>query len=205
MTQIDDCQDCSGFGYIRTGEDEREQCERCWATGKIMDDEFKFRAWNETTRKMLFFSGIFNERPYTEQSTFPQYESCKEYDALRFMRFTGLADKDGSAIFEGDLIGSSTVKNSVLREVMFSPHHGAFVGRPVDDKSDLKYSGQGLTQTWIDDLGVAVIGNVYENAELLTTSGESANAALRSRERLELYGKPIKAKDSTDSTKRYGG
>ena len=38
--------------------------------GAVMDNELKFRVWDRTDKKMLFFDGIFNKEPYTETSTF---------------------------------------------------------------------------------------------------------------------------------------
>ena len=63
---------------------------------------YKFRAWDKKEKKFHYFEGIFNQRPYTEKSTFLQYDSSPEYHELILEQFTGLHDRNGNW-YGGDL------------------------------------------------------------------------------------------------------
>ena len=66
-------------------------------------NNLKSRVWDYTDDKMIFFEGIFNNRPYEETSTFPQYESCPKFHELsNIMLFTGCQDKFKKDIYVDD-------------------------------------------------------------------------------------------------------
>ena len=128
--------------------------------------EIKFRGWNKTKNRMDFFSGIFNKHPYTEMSTFPQYESCPEYHEFEIMEFTGLKDKNSKEIYEGDIIKVSHPHAELFGddpyffgEVFF--RDGAFCHTFLE--------GRPSEQMWEY---AEVVGNIYENPELLKGSAK---------------------------------
>lgn len=122
--------------------------------------EIKFRAWDENLGKMLFaeefpicfevdngfFSGGFADNgDWYERS---------------LMQFTGLIDRDGAEIFEGDILAIGDGQKT-LRTVTFE--NAAFTSNSVHGKESCPllfytYSGLGRVQ---------VIGNIHENPELL--------------------------------------
>lgn len=75
-------------------------------------------------------------------------------------QFTGLKDKNGKDIYEGDLLKAN---DGVIYEVWYSEIIGCFVIKMVNHKND-----------WADILGnyyteecFEAIGNIYDNKELL--------------------------------------
>ncbi|EIT2383367.1 hypothetical protein L1U14_000339 [Enterococcus faecalis] len=78
-------------------------------------------------------------------------------DKYVLMQSTGLKDKNGVEIFEGDILNYGDYKNS--HEVIF--RHGCFWGHAIGEKEQI---GIGLFNA-LEDL--EVIGNIYENPELL--------------------------------------
>jgi len=77
---------------------------------------------------------------------------------LVFCQYTGLKDKNDKEIYEGDVVvGSSMMKNDLIDVVDFA--NGMF----MHSKSSFGNEGEDL----IDLIDCKVLGNIYENPELL--------------------------------------
>ncbi|MBB5148201.1 YopX family protein [Ureibacillus thermosphaericus] len=123
--------------------------------------EIKFRAFNKAERKMCRVVSIDFTRFITVR--FPEFEHesddyndqmlIEEFEPL--MQFTGLKDKNGKEIYEGDIVSYFGLKYEVLFK------NGAF-GWMEDGEF---YSFSEMTPSVFDEF--EVIGNVYENPELL--------------------------------------
>jgi uncharacterized phage protein (TIGR01671 family) len=118
--------------------------------------KIKFRAWDKGKKRFHYFNGIFNEMPYKEMSTFPQYESFKKPLALGdLQQFAGLHDKNDKEIYEGDFVTNDPDR---MDRGIVEYGSGMFVWYDgIQEEIPLSYH--------IDDL--EVIGNIYENPELL--------------------------------------
>lgn len=127
--------------------------------------EKKFRAWDKIYKKMLY--DIQNDAEvnlgYYLNLTFHDadpilfekghMDTRKVYDV---MQYTGLKDKNGKEIYEGDIVFyERTEANHVKGKIEFE--HGRYLIITDDGYSDL-----GGTTDFI-----RIIGNVYENPELL--------------------------------------
>ena len=78
-------------------------------------------------------------------------------------QFTGLYDKDGKEIYEGDIIISEELKHT-CHYVRYMESEAMFVamiiGSPLDEYC-------GIRQSWIDRFSKKIIGNIHDNPELL--------------------------------------
>lgn len=83
-------------------------------------------------------------------------------------QFTGLTDKNGKEIYEGDVLKS----RSIIHVVEYKEDEGAFVGRfnfhvrnPLVTMQQTDFTG--LAQWWINKFKKEVVGNIHDNPELL--------------------------------------
>lgn len=121
-----------------------------------MGREIKFRAWNTIVHRMQEF-------------TLPYLESLNgnkiQWHILEIMQYTGLKDKNGKEIYEGDIYHMK-VGNY---EIIFN--NGCFcvnrIGRnaPVP----INWMPENCEDCMVDNFAskIEIIGNIYQNPELL--------------------------------------
>lgn len=109
--------------------------------------EIKFRAWDKKKKEMI--TKMYIKRINIYEETLNNLFEDKD---VVFMQYTGLKDINGKEIYEGDIIKNPHGKSVI--EYIYSSFH------PLDE-SDGYNSGYKSEE-------VEVIGNIYENPELLT-------------------------------------
>lgn len=146
----------------------REIKFRAWDEGnKIMHYDFQFIKSGDSGNDWIIF--ISDKFPLTEHKTNP-FTNPNPYFAqqLKIMQFTGLHDKNGKEIYEGDILRTITYEN--IYEVSF--HIGSFVLVDRDPGfTTIMKQPIGCYQT---DILLEVIGNIYENPELSTQGASNA-------------------------------
>ena len=139
-----------------------------------MSKEIKFRAWDKKNHKMLAFDEIdvyIGDYGTTLEGAFKIV--TKQSPKCELMQYTGLKDKNGKEIYEGDITKWHYGGNW---EVVWSDGHSN-IGEPDDEwgnqvgfiiqsqeKDDMGYP---KTEPLASDRIYEVIGNKYENPELL--------------------------------------
>ena len=88
-----------------------------------------------------------------------------EVDPTTVGEFTGLKDKNGKEIYEGDVIRSPLSEDKTRpHRIFYHTGNAAFMGALVDRK-ELCYLR--LDQDWIYKFGNEVISNIHDNPEFL--------------------------------------
>lgn len=128
-----------------------------------MKREIKFRAWNKEKNIMVYNN---------EDDTYGYWDGCrnsnvgmvneilnsKYYEEYEFMQFTGLHDKNGKEIYEGDIVKKTGSKEIDIGKVIYE--YNGFI---VDVMNmDRFYGRVHLLEKFTE-----VIGNIYEDSELL--------------------------------------
>jgi hypothetical protein len=114
--------------------------------------EIKFRAWS---------GGKMREPFQPLQNSYISDPTAKWPKGTAFMQFTGLRDKNGKEIYEGDITNNGVV--NYLTELSWDSGGSLHPGFYFEALSDLQY------HTGFDE-EIEVIGNIYENPELLTVA-----------------------------------
>ena len=108
-----------------------------------MSREIRFRAWDKYHKCFLTLSGNGYMNPMELM-----YSCVSETEKYVFMQYTGLKDKNGTEIYEGDVL------------------QAVHVARPqtvVYDSQDCAFR----TKTMYLNNTMEVMGNIYESPELL--------------------------------------
>lgn len=122
----------------------------------------RFRAWLKEDKEMVdveeinFYNGEFDF--IGDAITW----MCKSNDCV-LMQSTGLRDKNGKEIFEGDILSIETDEENVRVEVSWDSKHALFV---FESK---KYNEKEALGELFEDSSYPfkIIGNIHTNPELL--------------------------------------
>ena len=123
----------------------------------------KFRAWAEEGKVMYY-----DVYPFKDDTLLLSYDEIAfdEVPASDFilMQSTGLKDKNGKEIFEGDVVKYEVGRNTVTEEVAYDKNFAGFGVRDAD--TDIIFTFLQLADV-VDLISLEVVGNKYENPELL--------------------------------------
>ena len=130
----------------------------------------KFRAWHKENKEMWTAEDLIDNEYnlYADgriEYHLLSYENnkCIKTDDFILMQFTGLHDKNGKEIFEGDILSWEAGSDEYDRGHVYyyrggffisfekTPHHST--SEPVADE--------------LENYKIEVLGNIYENPELL--------------------------------------
>lgn len=160
---------------MNKAKDKTESSHKSAVSALLGTRTFKFRAWDERNAQMLYKISVADggghvwvpEDEIQIMTSTTHYEDAETgywlLSSFKLMQFTGLHDKNGKEIYEGDIV---LLKDGIPRGdgqydddifvVKYDKNQTAFIGKN-------KFTDEYLGHLEPDE----IIGNIFENPELL--------------------------------------
>ena len=130
----------------------------------------RFRAWDKIHKTMYEVDDImsidFGKSEISVKTLFFERTNYYKFDDIVLMQSTGLKDKNGKEIFEGDILKVTNL-SSWLEVVSFNEDKAMFVSKETNRKVE-ETPLYDLFNT--DIFEIEIIGNIYTNPELAEVS-----------------------------------
>lgn len=137
----------------------------------MVNSRFKFRIWQKPLKTMHYNDFVITATGYAAK-IYQQDDYIMKFNQedLEFdkqcvlMQCTGLKDKNGKLIYEGDVVKFSSLYGHAIFEIKWNEEFATFGYE--DKETDFSEFGK----LYNDAAYIEVIGNIYENPELLEVS-----------------------------------
>lgn len=146
-----------------------------------MKDRFRFRVWNTRTKKLREVVQItLDARQHGRTSEISNMETCHlvYQPHLVLEQCTGLKDKNGRLIYEGDMFELEEDVADTVREVVWDKDTSSFKVscRGKEEYNNGLYNEMREYEELLDLSSfldcACIIGNIHENADLLKEKSE---------------------------------
>jgi len=136
-----------------------------------MSRELKFRAWDSERREMLVVDELRLNNSDGNAHVFVKGRGWLSAGAGTVMQFTGLRDKNGKEIYEGDTISMDLYGDTLCGyQVTYCGNQDAGLGMFAGyyfQRDDFESWGELEARCTENGDNYEIIGNIYQNPELL--------------------------------------
>ena len=133
-----------------------------------MQRQLKFRAWDKLAKQFTYpDKGYQGHYVLTLNGQFQNFQNGSGGEEYVVQQFTGLKDKNGKEIYEGDIIERKALTKTENHSYNYC--HCYEVIYSTDEASYILKYGSGDDYVYLSDFidNLEIIGNTFENSELL--------------------------------------
>lgn len=125
----------------------------------------KFRAWDKLRKIMLPVGDLDTSYKLVYLEEDNGYRCEMDFDEIELMQFTGLKDKNDNEIFEGDIVNFPEFNGDIYITPVVWDKSCACFGLSFSGKYPISFDY--LEEFYTELKDIEVVGNIYENPELL--------------------------------------
>src|SRR5699024_804365 len=131
--------------------------------------EVKFRAWEKTSESMVYDVQNVSGKRIIGESACESFQEVLDSWEYETMQYTGLKDKNGREVYDGDIVNAWSRGYKGRFEVKWRQEGSpCWILYPAWKNNEFwKIHGTLHEDGQFYDKGIEVIGNFYENPELL--------------------------------------
>ena len=129
--------------------------------------EIKFRIWDKLAKQFITYDkGYQGHYILSLKGEFYNLQNGSGGDDYIVQQYIGLKDKNGVEIYEGDIIKLASAYYYLYEEVVYEPQGSGF-GFFMHDDENRDNAAFKFLSDWTGSVCYEVIGNTFENPELL--------------------------------------
>lgn len=125
----------------------------------------KFRAWVKLEKIMLPVGEIDFDYEFAYLEEENGYRCERDFDEIELMQFTGLKDKNGKEIYEGDIVKFPEFNGDIYVTPVVWDNSCACFGVSFTGKYPTSFDY--LEEFYTELKNIEVVGNIWENPGLL--------------------------------------
>lgn len=134
--------------------------------------EIKFKVWDKKHKKMSLVDAIDFEHDEIYGKNGRERYTPKPFKDIELMQYTGLKDKNGVEIYEGDILLSTASENEEdYKKWRVSYFDGGYIANykhiPMDKRKRSINEIELLCNDNIAFYGFEILGNIFENPGLM--------------------------------------
>lgn len=111
--------------------------------------------------------GIHNQHWTDDGYSNPHYKEVRNVDEDTVGQYTGIKSFEGERIYEGDIIMSEDSKGESIYHVVFYDDKDASFKAALNGNKNASFGVCNITQQWVDEFEKVLVGNLFDNPEVL--------------------------------------